>query len=98
MERPIEQQTLREMLTNSERLARELIEHLEQGFLPKVQRLNELLHVPEDAEGGMVRDVTIRTQATTVLETDQFSQEMIEKMEQYLAALDNAITKHINRL
>lgn len=96
-ERRADQLTLRELFTNAERLARELFEHLEKGVLPKIQNLDQLTKCTEDQTDESVPDVSVRRAAAELLGSDEFSQKLLEKMDEYLSAIDNAIERHINQ-
>jgi hypothetical protein len=105
-ERPIDEMTLREKFTYSERLVRELIEHVEQSFLPKIAHLAELVAPEEEkterkpladaipiAETKTVADADIRNQSAAILSSDDFSQTLFRKLDEVLAALDQGSRK-----
>ena len=94
-ERPVAQLTLRELFTNAERLAREIIEHLEQGFIPKIHNLDRLVRAQEEG-ADEVLDVTVRNTAAAALSSDEFSQKLLARMNEYLVAIDNAIERQVN--
>jgi hypothetical protein len=88
-ERPIDQLTLRDLFTNAEWLIRDLTEHLRQSFHPKSQALDELVRsfqVPEERDA--IADTAVRTQAAALLESDEYSQALFEKLDKYLTAID----------
>lgn len=88
-ERPIEQLTLRELFTNAEWVVRELTEHLEQSFHPKLQALQEMVKSYAKAEErDQTPDSTVRTQVAAVLSSDDFSAALFEKLEKHLEAID----------
>jgi hypothetical protein len=95
-ERPLDQLTLRELFSNSEKLARELIEHLDKGFVPKVRHLHEMVQGDNPA-AAEVLDVTVRNHAATVLAGDDFSQGLCAKMDEYLSAIEHALSRHIDQ-
>ena len=93
VERPPQQLTLREMLVEAERLTRELAEHLDQAFIPKCHELSRLVR-PINGEPPDVRsleDVTVRTQAARILESESFSEAIFEKLSAYCHAIDEAV-------
>jgi hypothetical protein len=88
-ERPAEQLTLRERFTSAEWLIRELLEHLEQNFLPKSRAVEELVrsHARAD-ERREFADTTVRTRVAALLASDDFSQTLLNKLERLLTAID----------
>ena len=92
--RPVEQLTLRELFIDAERLTRELIEHVEQGFLPKAHSLEKLVRVGlEENALDDVRDVTVRNRASELLESEKFTGELCERAEKYFAAIDASVNR-----
>jgi len=94
-ERPSQQLTLREMLVDAERFARELAEHLDQAFIPKCHELSRMVR-PINGEPPDVRsleDVTVRTQAARILESEVFTETMFEKLDKYCQAIDHAVNR-----
>jgi len=93
-DRPLESLTLRELFVDTERLTKELIEHLELGFLPKVSAISELARADGTSEAEFVSDLTLRTKAAGLLADEQFTNNLCEK----LAAYSEAIEKGVNRI
>lgn len=75
---------LREKFTNAERLTRELIEHLEQGFLPKLQQLRRVAR--KDEEEG-VTDKSVRDQCAQLLKSDDFTEKLTSDLQDYLDSI-----------
>jgi hypothetical protein len=93
-DRRLDRLTLREKFTDAERLIRELAEHLEQGFCPKVGQTLQLVRpTPSGLPAANVEDITVRTQVAALLESDQFSDRLYESLEKYLAAIDASVGK-----
>ena len=89
-ERPIEQLTLREMFTSAELLIRDLIEHLDKSFHPRSRDLGELVRSYNVAdERDAIPDGAIRTQVTTLLDSDNYSQAFFQKLDRYLQAIED---------
>jgi len=89
--------TLREMFLDSEHLMRELIEHLDQGFLPKVKDLEELSRPnPQAAEFAEVEDVSVRSQSSQVLESERFTRDLCGKLGRYLNGIQDGVTRALN--
>jgi hypothetical protein len=95
VERSIKQLTLREMLTEAERLSRELGEHLDQAFIPKCHELSRLLRPingdPPDVNA--LEDVSVRTQSARILETENFTESVFAKLSECCTAIDAAVGK-----
>jgi hypothetical protein len=90
----IENRPLRELFTQAERLSRELIDHLENGFLPKTDSLYRLVEPDGDSPVQEdVEDVTVRNQARVVLESEEFTNKLYKETAQYLTAIDRAVSK-----
>jgi len=97
VKRALSQLTLREMFSDSERLTSELVEHLERGFIPMNEQMIRLVReLPDGVEKRRVEDITVRNQAEEILKSDQFTQELLEKLDQYLGAIDQSITRIID--
>ena len=96
MSRPVENMSLRDLITETERLSRELNQHLDQGVLPKLQNVERLLS-PSGEDAAEVLDVTVRNHVAALLETDQFTQQKFQKLEEFLAGLDSQIEALRNR-
>jgi hypothetical protein len=94
-ERSIKQMTLREMLTEAERLTREMSEHLDQAFLPKCHELSRLVRPingdPPDIDA--LEDVTVRTQAARILESENFTEAIFGRLSECCTAIDAAVGK-----
>lgn len=96
IERPADQLTLRELFIEAERLSRELAEHLEQGFLPKVQNLSRLVdpgHV--DIHGNPAEDVSVRNCAAQLLESEAYTERLYVKVQEYCDAIDRDVSRII---
>ena len=90
-ERSLDQMPLRELFVHAEHQARDLAEHLDLSFLPKLQALDDLLHPKPGAVEA--RDITVRNRAATVLESDEFTQQMLQKIHDSLNAIDEALRR-----
>lgn len=89
VDRPLDQMPLRELFVHIEHQARDLAEHLDLNFLPKLQALDD--SVQPKHEDHTVRDVTVRNRAAQVLESDKFTQQLLQKMHDCLNAIDVAL-------
>ncbi len=98
MSSSIDQLTLREKLRDAEHVLRELAEHLELGFIPKVHELKKLSRQHDPASGiAPVADVTIRSYVSGVIESDRFTGGLIESLEKYLNAIQKDVSEVVNR-
>ena len=95
--RPIEQLTLREKFSDVEYLVRELTEHLEQSFLPRIRSVEEIVR-PDSraADRGDVPDSTVRSRMTALLGSDDFAQTLFSRLECYLKAIQEGARKAIH--
>ena len=98
MSSSIDNLTLREKLRDAEHVLRELAEHLEQGFIPKVHELKKIRRQPDPASGAApVADVTIRSYVSGVVESDRFTGGLVESLEKYLNAIQKDVSEVVNR-
>lgn len=88
-DRPLDQMPLRELFSHAEHQARDLADHLDLNFLTKLYALEELVHPKPGAEE--IGDFTVRSRAAQVLESDDFTRQLLKKMQDYLNAIENAL-------
>ncbi len=87
-DRPVEQLTLRQMFTEAERHSRELIDHLEKGFLPKAHSVLKLVRGrASDLSVHEVEDVTVYHSADQLLQSEQFTQQLFQRLDKLFAAI-----------
>lgn len=97
MKRVPSQLTLREMFSDTERLTSELVEHLELGFSPTNEQLIRMVRVaPAGIEKRRVEDISIRNQAIELLKSEDFTQELFEKLDEYLEAISQSVKRIID--
>ena len=95
-ERSADQMTLRETFTGSERLTRELIEHLEQGFLPKVVELQKLVRPHSDVQiDPALQDAALRNSAIRLISSEEFSNQLFERLQSYCVRIDQSVAKMV---
>lgn len=90
-DRPLDQMPLRELFVHAEHQARDLAEHFDLNFLPKLQKLDDLLHPKAGAEEA--RDITVRLRTADVLESDKYTQQTLQKIHDCLNAIDAALRR-----
>jgi hypothetical protein len=82
----VDRLTLREKVVEGERLARELMDHMGQGFHPKLSELVRMVS-PTDLDAPPTADITVRTQAMRVLDSEQFTNQLEEEAEKFFTAI-----------
>jgi hypothetical protein len=98
MSSAIDKLPLREKLRDAAHSVRELVEHLELGFVPKVHELRRLSRQPDPASNlPPVADLTIRSHVSAVLESDRFTAGLNENLEKYLQSIQKNLSEEINR-
>ncbi len=92
--RSIDQLTLRELFKDAERLTREVTEHVDQGFTPKSLALTRLVSPsPGDPEYKRVEDLTVRNQVSEVLKSEDFTDQLHEKLVPYYTAIERSVSQ-----
>jgi hypothetical protein len=86
-ERPYEQLSLRDLFTSAELLIREVVEHLEQSFLPKVHSVEEVVRPGTARDREEIADSTIRIRVGSLLESDDYTRILMNKLEQCLSTI-----------
>ena len=87
VQRDLDQQPLRERLTALERLIRELSEHIEQGFLPRVHDLRRVTRYRKSGSRSDITDKTVRDQVERVLDSEKFTSDLYGQLEDYLKSI-----------
>ena len=96
-ERPVNQLTLREKFIGAERLTRELTEHLEQGFIPKVHELIRLVQpLRTGAFPSDVQDLTVRNHSAAVLESENYTDQLWEKLEAHCQGVQSDVGRIVS--
>ncbi|MCA8996130.1 MAG: hypothetical protein KDA80_04075 [Planctomycetaceae bacterium] len=84
--------TLHDKLSEADKLVRELIHHLESGFIPKAHGLRRTAREGRDpTEMDEVTDLTIRNSVEVVVQSDAFSREVGEKLHGFLMSIDHDV-------
>jgi len=97
MSASLENQTLREKLSHAERLTRELIHHLEHGFIPKAHILRRVARQGNDSSED-ITDLTIRSTCEKTLTGDDFTQKLSGELIAYLDSIDQHSKKMLGML
>ncbi len=89
--------TLRDKFKGADRLSRELTEHLEQGFIPKV---HEMMRLVQPLRTGVfptdVQDVTVRNHATAVLESENYTDQLWEQLEAHNDGIKSDVARIVS--
>ena len=90
--RPVESLTLREKLIDAEKLTRELVEHLERGFIPKVHQLRRTARRATNPEHqDDIKDLTIRNSVDQILKSDDYTRQLCGRAATLLNAIDTDV-------
>lgn len=93
-DRLVEDLPLRDVFTEAERLGRELIDHLDNGFLPQVRALVELVEVSDaGVRRDDVEDVTIRNQAAKLLDRARFADDLYARFDRCVIAIEQSVSR-----
>ena len=90
----IKQLTLREMFKDSDKLVRDLTEHLDRGFYPKARQLERLVRPTEtEAFAAGVEDVTVRSHVKAVLDSEAYTDQLYQKLAEYCDAINDSVSR-----
>ena len=88
--------TLRNKLNEAERLTRELIHHVEHGFIPKARELRRTArHGNKPTEQDQITDTTIRSSVEKVVKSDDFTRKLCQELSDYLQSIDKDMDRII---
>jgi hypothetical protein len=90
--RPIQRWTLRELINGSERVCREITEHLNTDFVPAVREVERLLK-PHKHRKVEVSDKTVANAVAKLEKADTYGAELLTQLEEIL----NAVHSHAER-
>ncbi len=88
--------TLRDQLNGADRLVREITDHLERAFVPQAHQLRVVTRISGEAETSQLEDVTLRSQIDTLLKSDDYTKEMSERLQTYLASIGKEVGKIVS--
>ncbi len=90
--------TLRENLSSADLLTRELIHHLESGFIPMAHGLRRTARLANDpGENEDITDLTIRSTVDKVLASDAFTQDVAAKLRNVLTSIYSDLERILGR-
>ena len=84
--RPIQRWTLRELINGSERLCREITEHLNTDYVPAVREVGRLLK-PHKHRKVEVTDKTVSNAVVKLEKAEVYATELINQLEEILKAM-----------
>jgi Mg2+ and Co2+ transporter CorA len=91
-DRPLDSLTLREKFIEAEKLTRELIDHLERGFIPKAHELRRLARRANEPEHqDEIKDVTIRSSTDALLQSDDYTRHMSQRTGELMSAIEQEV-------
>lgn len=93
VQRSLEQMTFREKIRDCMHKTRELIEHLEQGFTPRLLELHAKAKPPRPGHDDEIPDVTIRNLVAGVLESHQYAAQLEDQIEAYARSIDEELSR-----
>ena len=88
--------TLREQLTDADRLTRELADHLNNAILPQTHELRRVTRQTGEFGAEETPDVTLRSQIATLLKGDDYTHEMTDRLRTYLVSIDKEVRKIVS--
>ncbi|HBN78010.1 hypothetical protein [Rubinisphaera italica] len=91
MNESIEKMTLREKLTEADRLMRELVDHLDNGFIPKARNLSRTIQ-EHGSNTESLSDMSVRQHAAEIIDDHRFSERLYQKIGALLVAIDGDVT------
>ena len=82
------------MFKESEKLLRDLTDHLDRGFYPKIRQLERLVRPTEtEAFDSRVEDVTVRSHVKAVLDSEIYTDQLCEKLAEYCDAINDSVSR-----
>lgn len=90
--------TLRQKLSHADQMARELLEALEHGLIPKIHVLRRTAQQGLDSlEQGDVTDMTMRSTIGSVLQSSEFARQNADQLNKLLNAIEADILHVVSR-
>lgn len=88
--------TLRKKLNEAERIIRELVHHVEHGYIPKAHLTRRTARKGNDPkEQSEITDKTIRSSVKKTLDSDQFTRQVCNQLNDYLTAIEGDLRRII---
>ena len=90
--RPLKRWTLRELLSESDKICRELVEHYKQDYYNVSHDLEKLIR-PHKTRPMDVADITIVNTVKKVAKSEQYGTDLVNRLEEILGEIHN----HVDR-
>ncbi|RLS51581.1 MAG: hypothetical protein DWH91_18905 [Planctomycetota bacterium] len=87
--------TLRDQLTDVDRLSRELADHLDNAIVPQTHELRRMTRQTGDPSDD-VPDITLRNQVATLLKGDDYTRKMTDRLRCYLDSIGKEVRKIVS--
>lgn len=84
--RPIQRWTMRELINGSERVCREITEHLNTDYVPAAREVSRLLK-PHKHRKVEVADKTVANAVVRLEKAENYATELIDSLEEILTAV-----------
>lgn len=91
----LENVPLHTICKEAEHLTRELIDHLDRNLIPRTKEIQNLVRPdsPFNSRGNQVKDITVRSQMSTLLESQEFTEQLFAKTRHNLEAIGRALSE-----
>ena len=93
-EKVLETMPLRDRVREAERLVRELSDHLERGFLPKVHEARKATRTTSNALEEIM-DSTVRSTVDTALTSHEYTVQLLRTLDDYLTSIDRELEQMV---
>lgn len=93
--RPIQRWTLRELINGSERLCREITEHLNTDYVPAVREVDRLLK-PHKHRKVEVSDKTVTNAIMKLEKSEAYATDLVNQLEDILTAVHSHAEREVS--
>lgn len=87
--------TLREKLSEADKLLREMIDHLDNDLVPKSRKTSQLIQ-ESGINTSQLSDTTIRQQAAELVDANRFNDRLYEKLDLLLASIEQDVDETLH--
>ena len=93
--RPIQRWTLRELINGSERVCREITEHLNTDYVPAVREVSRLLK-PHKHRKVDVSDKTVANAIVKLEKSEAYATDLVNQLEEILSAVHSHAEREVS--